>query len=97
MRPQCCRRHHSLDFAACQFTYDHPADLEYPAAHERTLYRTLTEAMQQNTEVYRQLGYDVTIYELGTALLETLDDPSCWQHWREHEEAFIRASVTPTG
>ena len=28
---------------------------------------------------------------------EALDDPSCWQHWRGHEEAFIRASVTPAG
>ena len=95
VRPQNCRRHHSLDFAACQFTYDHPDDLEHPAAHERALYRTLTEAMRQNTEVYRQLGYDVTIYELGTALEETLSEPESWAAWRDRMEAFVKASITP--
>ena len=32
VRPHSCRRHHSLDFAACQFTFDHPEDLASPAA-----------------------------------------------------------------
>ena len=96
VRPQCCRRHHSQDLAACQFTYDHPADLEFPAAHQRELYRTLTEGMQQTAAVYAQLGYDTTIYELGTALEETLSAPESWQEWHNHMEAFVKASITPS-
>ncbi len=96
VRPQACRRHHSQDFTACQFTFDHPTDLESPAAHDRELFRALTEAMCQNIEGYAELGFDHTIYELGTALNEALNDPSSWQRWRDHEPAFIHASVTPT-
>ena len=94
-RPHSCRRHHSQDLATCQFTFDHPTDLESPAAHDRELFRSLTEAMQQNIEVYFELGFDTTIYELGTALNEALTDPLSWQRWQDHEQAFLQASVTP--
>jgi Fe-S-cluster containining protein len=95
VRPHSCRRHHSQDFATCQYTFDHPTDLESPAAHDRDLFRALTEAMQKNIDAYFELGFDTTIYELGTALNEALNDPSSWQRWRDHEQAFIHASVTP--
>ena len=95
VRPQACRRHHSQDFATCQFTYDHPTDLESPAAHDRELFRALTGAMQQNIDAYAQLGFDHTIYELGTALHDALNDPESWRRWCEREPAFLHASVTP--
>ena len=96
-RPHSCRRHHSQDLAACQFTYDHPTDLDTPAAHDRDLFRALTEAMRQNIEAYADAGFDHTIYELGTALHEALTDPSSWHRWRDREPAFVLASVTPAG
>ncbi|MEP6667834.1 MAG: YkgJ family cysteine cluster protein [Chthoniobacter sp.] len=95
-RPQCCRRHHSQDLAACVFTFDHPDDLEFPGAHDRDLFRALTGAMQENIDAYAELGFDHTIYELGTALEEALHDPASWKRWRAHEQAFLHASVTPT-
>ena len=95
VRPQSCRRHHSQDLAACQYTYDHPTDLETPAAHDRELFRTLTAALRENIETYAQLGYDHTFYELGTALHEALTDPACEPRWRDHEPTFTHASVTP--
>jgi hypothetical protein len=95
VRPHSCRRHHSLDFAACQFTFDHPTDLEAPAAHDRDLYQTLTAAMRDNLEAYADAGFDAAFYELGTALDEALNDPACWQRWCDHSQAFMRASVTP--
>jgi Fe-S-cluster containining protein len=93
-RPHSCRRHHSRDFSACQFTYDHPTDLETPAAHDRDLFRTLTAAMQQNIDAYSDLGFDTTIYELGTALAEALRDSECWERWRNGGQAFLHASIT---
>ena len=94
-RPHSCRRHHSRELAACQYTFDHPTDLETPAAHEPALYRALTEAMVQGIEEYANLGFDYTIYELGTALDEALRDPTCWSRWRHGGQAFLQASVTP--
>jgi len=95
VRPHSCRRHHSQDLAACQYAFDNPTDLEFPAAHDRELFRTLTHAMELGSEVYRQLGFDDTIYELGTALAEALDSPSSWKRWRDHKKAFLTTSVTP--
>ena len=91
VRPQACRRHHSQDFATCQFTFDHPTDLTAPAAHDRELFRVLTAAMQENIEAYTGLGFDHTIYELGTALHEALHDAASWERWCHHEPAFLRA------
>jgi hypothetical protein len=96
-RPHSCRRHHSRDVAACQYTFDHPTDLETPAAHEPALYRALSEAMVRGAEEYARLGFDCTIYELGTALEEALRDPTCWGRWRRGGPAFLYASVTPAG
>jgi len=95
-RPHSCRRHHSLDFAACQFTYDHPTDLEAPSAHDRDLSRALTAGLQQNIDAYSTAGFDHTVYELGSALHEALTDSACWARWRNQEQAFLHASVTPT-
>jgi hypothetical protein len=95
-RPHSCRRHHSLDFAACQFTYDHPTDLEAPSAHDRELSRALTQGLQDNIDAYSTVGFDHTVYELGSALYEALSDASCWPRWKNHEQAFLHASVTPT-
>jgi Fe-S-cluster containining protein len=96
VRPQTCRRHHSLDVTACQYAYDHPADLDFPSAHHPEIFRALTQAMRQNTEVYAQLGFDTTIYEFGTALEEALSDTESWAGWCERMNAFLRASVTPS-
>lgn len=96
-RPRSCRRHHSQDLAACQYTFDHPTDLETPAAHDRNLYRTLTGRLQHDADAYLHWGYDATVYELGTALAEALADPAAWGRWWRGRAAFLRASVTPTG
>ena len=95
VRPLSCRRHHSTNFAACQFTYDHPADLEFPGAHDVELFRTLTAALRETGQVYAEFAFDTTIYELGTALAEALGDPASWTRWHEGQPAFLRASITP--
>jgi len=53
--------------------------------------------MQQNVDAYAQLGFDDTIYELGTSLNEALNDPTSWKRWNDRERAFLHASVTPAG
>lgn len=97
VRPLACRRQHSLSLAACQFTFDHPTDLSAPSDHHGELHAALSEAMRERAAHYAELGYDVTIYELGTALEEALSDPESWESWRGRLEAFVRASITPTG
>ena len=38
--------------------------------------------MQENIDAYAHLGFDHTIYELGTALAEALYDPASEDRWR---------------
>ena len=97
VRPHTCRRHHSQDLAACQYTYDHPEDMEFPGAHRRELFHDATELMGMHAAVYEYFGFDSTIYELGSALEEALTDPACWRRWRRKKKAFKRASETPAG
>ncbi|MEI7958854.1 MAG: YkgJ family cysteine cluster protein [Verrucomicrobiota bacterium] len=98
VRPHTCRRHHSQDLAACQFTFEHPDDLAFPGAHNRELFAALTEAMGLHAAVYEYYGFDDTVYELGSALAQALSDgDACWQRWLQKEQAFRRASVTPSG
>ena len=97
VRPHTCRRHHSQDLAACEATYAHPEDLTLPGAHHQELFHELTEAMGMHAAVYEYLGFDATIYELGSALEEALSDPACWRRWSRKKKAFRRASVTPSG
>ena len=97
VRPHTCRRHHSQDLAACQFTHEHPEDMTFPGAHDAALFHDLTEAMGMHGAVYEYLGFDATVYELGSALEEALADPACWRRWSRKKKAFRRASVTPSG
>jgi Fe-S-cluster containining protein len=97
VRPMACRRQHSVDVRACEYTFANPTDLEFPSAHVKTLFQTLTQAMSEAVAVYARLGLDTTIYELGTALEEALLDEKSWEDWANHMEAFAKASVTPAG
>ncbi|MDB6171052.1 MAG: hypothetical protein JWL59_363 [Chthoniobacteraceae bacterium] len=96
VRPHVCRRYHSTDFAACQYVYDNPDDIEFPGARDNALFRHLGESMEESATVYDAYGFDGQIYELGTALLEALTSPACWRRWRDKKKAFLRASITPT-
>ncbi|MES2569080.1 MAG: YkgJ family cysteine cluster protein [Verrucomicrobiota bacterium] len=96
VRPHVCRRYHSKDFAACQYVYDHPTDIDFPGARDNALFRGLGESMEESAAVYDAHGFDNQVYELGTALLEALTSPACWRRWRDKKKAFLRASVTPT-
>lgn len=96
VRPHTCRRHHSSDLAACQYTYEHPDDLAFGGAHHPGLFDDLTEAMGLHAAVYEYFGFDDTVYELGSALEEALTDPACWRRWSRKKKSFRRASVTPS-
>ena len=94
-RPLACRRYHSLELPACEYIFENPADLDFFGARDRDLFRTLSEAMQAGWNAYADLGFDTTIYELGSALTEALTNPACWRRWRDGKKAFLSASVTP--
>ena len=95
-RPLACRRYHSRELAACEYIYNNPVDLDFVGARDRDLFRTLSQAMEEDWNTYAALGFDPTIYELGSALTEARTNPACWRRWRDGRKTFLRASVTPS-
>ena len=95
VRPFGCRRHHSQRVQACEESFSHPTDLEAPGARHSGLFATMTKAEQSLHAVFQRMGYDQTGYELGTALLEALTSPKCWQRWRKKKRTFLTAASAP--
>ena len=92
IRPGGCRYHHSTDFQSCQYSYDHPEDLEFPGARHPELLRSVGSARKILETVYTQQNFDMSQYELGSALAEALDNPSSWNRWRDGKKAFLKAA-----
>ena len=96
VRPFGCRRHHSQRVQACEESFNHPTDLEAPGARHMGLFVTMTTAERSLHAVFNRMGYDQNGYELGTALLEALTNPKCWQRWKNKKKAFLIALTVPT-
>lgn len=96
VRPQACRRYHSRELAACEYSFENPDDIEFPGARHDGLFRELGAAMEKTSTPYNALGFDPRVYELGSALFEALTAPASWRRWRDGKKAFLQASVTPS-
>jgi hypothetical protein len=93
VRPFGCRYHHSQDFQACQFSYDHPEDVDYPGARHPILLQHLGRARESLESTYAGLGYDMSSYELGSALSEALDNSATWKRWRDGKKPFLQSTL----
>ena len=96
VRPQSCRRLHATDVSACKYVFEHPGDLDAPGSIHGPSYELLSRAMADTQNALQEIGYDPTIYELGSALHEALSHPDAWSRWTNQEHAFLFASRTPT-
>ena len=92
VRPFGCRYHHSLDFQACQFSYNHPEDVDYSGARHPTLLEQLDDARSSLCGAYKDLGFDMAPYELGSALADALDRQVAWRRWRDHKKPFVNVA-----
>jgi Fe-S-cluster containining protein len=94
LRPFSCRQFHSQDVAVCQYSHEHPDDLESPGGMHSQLFDTLQKAQAQVCAVYDQAGFHAASYELGSAILEALNNSASWRRWRNHKKPFLKAFFT---
>jgi Fe-S-cluster containining protein len=92
VRPFGCRSHHSLDLAACQYSYDHPQDSAFPNAGNPE-YRMLWHQMAAYAHgAFEGAGFDKQEYELGTAILAALKNPASARRWRDGKNPLLGQS-----
>jgi len=94
VRPFGCRRHHAQDLTACQYSYNHPDDLQFIGTQNPKLAIAFDNALAYVHRAYASLGFDNTGYEFGSALFDALSNSSCWERWLNHKKTFLHSPVT---
>jgi uncharacterized protein len=95
VRPLACRAHHAQDFSACQYTFDHQDDFEFPGSIHPDLKVGLEMAKTSVIAAYATAGFEGTFYELGSALHEALTNPAAFRRWKKGKRPFLRSQVNP--
>jgi len=81
VRPCACRKAHSLEVQQCQINAPEiPQDLGVVVKIEALV--------RGSSDAYRGLGLDAAGYELGSAVLMALEDPSMESRWLGGESVF---------
>jgi Fe-S-cluster containining protein len=96
VRPFSCRQFHSQDVAVCQNSYEHPDDSESASGIHPQLFNTLRAAHTSACAVYHRAGFHAASYELGSAVLEALNNSASWRRWRNHKKPFLQATSAHT-
>ena len=67
-RPQSCRNYHATDVAGCQKSYEEPDNLDIDPDFAPWVYQAGTAHVDAFSTAMRDAGYDVSAYELSSAL-----------------------------
>jgi Fe-S-cluster containining protein len=92
-RPLACRLYHSLDVSSCKKSYDDPNDLVTCAPHAQKYGQAWMTMTGLANGAFAHHGYDQNGYELGSALLEALTNPTTWRRFQQREKAFPDAKL----
>jgi Fe-S-cluster containining protein len=88
-RPLGCRRHHSTDMSACQYSHDHPEDVGFAGARDPEFFAIWTDMTNAAHQAYGEMGFHAEEYELGTALLTALQNPASARRWRDGKSPLL--------
>lgn len=88
-RPFACRQYHSMEVAACQYSYDHPSDLAAGRPKNHALENMWVGMAEESDKVFASEGFDIGVYELGQACLNALSNPKCRKRWGNHIKPLL--------
>jgi hypothetical protein len=89
VRPFGCRRHHSTDLGACQYSHDNPKDLDFPGARDVDHFMLWNAMIDDANGRFEVAGLDAGHYELGTALLAALRNSAAIKRWRDGKNPLL--------
>lgn len=88
VRPSPCRSFHAQRVETCQYSDEHPEDLNAPDSQIPELKNLLMLATEARSTAFEQCGYDQRSYDLNAALYEALTQPGCEERWFGKAPAF---------
>lgn len=74
-RPQTCRNYHATDATGCRLSYEQPDNTEIDPEFAPLLYQSGGAHVDAFCNSLQELGYDISAYELSTALAAAIADP----------------------
>jgi hypothetical protein len=88
-RPQTCRNYHATNAAGCQKSFEEPDNLEIDPDFAPLVYQTGGAHVDGFARAMLEAGYDVSAYELNTALAAAMADPvAARQRFEAGAQAF---------
>lgn len=90
VRPFNCRNYHATDVEGCITTYNN-AEADVANAFVEELFIAGQGFTEGVINSYQAKGYDVTSYELHSALLEAFINTKSEQRWAKKKKAFLTA------
>lgn len=90
VRPFNCRNYHATDVEGCIATFNN-AEADVANAFVEELFITGQGFTEGVINSYQAKGYDVTSYELHSALLEAFTNTKSEQRWAKKKQPFLTA------
>lgn len=76
VRPQTCRNYHATNAAGCQKSFEEPDNLDIDPEFAPLVYQTGGAHVEAFSRAMQDAGYDVTAFELNTALAVAMTQPA---------------------
>ncbi|MFW2372980.1 MAG: hypothetical protein ACN4GM_07645 [Gammaproteobacteria bacterium] len=86
-----CRNFHATDTNNCRASYENPKDLTILNNNIPDLYIAATGSSDGFMAALHAQGYDDRIYDLGSALIEALENTDCKRRYDAGKRAFTKA------
>jgi Fe-S-cluster containining protein len=88
-RPQTCRNYHATDAAGCQQSFEQPDNFDIAPEYAPLVYQAGGAQVEAFSRSMAAAGYDVTAFELNTALAAALNDLAARQRFDARLPSFI--------
>lgn len=87
-RPQTCRNYHATDVTGCRASYEQPGNTEIDPDFAPLVYQSGGAHVDAFSSTLQQHGYDITAYELSSALAVALTDPAARARFEAKQMPF---------
>lgn len=92
VRPQTCRNYHATNVVGCQQSYDDPDNLDIDPDFAPWVYQAGGAHVDAFSTAMRDAGYDVSAYELNSALDAAQSDPTSRERFESKSAPFTALS-----
>jgi len=90
VRPQACRNYHATNVAGCQKSFEEPDNPDIDPDFAPWVYQAGTAHVDAFSTAMRNAGYDVSAYELNSALDAAMAEPAARERFESRSRPFTR-------